>query len=60
MRKKSVSPKAFAIAPTFVAKHVLVIEDVVTTGQTIQAFTQALKMHGVSTVEIWSVCRTSL
>ena len=59
-RTKNLSSKAFFIAPAFVAKHVLVIEDVVTTGQTVQAFTQALKRQGVATVEIWSVCRTHL
>jgi ComF family protein len=59
-RTKNLSAKAFSIAPAFAAKHVLIIEDVVTTGQTVQAFTQALKIHGVTTVEIWSVCRTHL
>ncbi|MBS0288999.1 MAG: ComF family protein [Proteobacteria bacterium] len=59
-RGKNLSAKAFYISPNFVAKHVLVIEDVVTTGATIHAFATALKNHGVSTVEVWCVCRTSL
>lgn len=57
-RAKNLSQKSFHIAPRFNAKHVLVIEDVVTTGTTVNALTRALKGHGVSTVEIWSICRT--
>ncbi len=56
----ALTANAFKIAKEFKAKHVLVIEDVVTTQTTVNAFTMALKNHGVSTVEIWSVCRTSL
>lgn len=59
-RAKNVQAKDFHIAPSFKPKHVLVIEDVVTTMATASAFTMALKEHGVHTVEIWSVCRTSL
>ena len=58
-RSNNLNEKAFCISPDFAAKHVLVIEDVVTTGTTINAFTRALKQHGVRTVEILSVCRTS-
>ncbi len=57
-RVNNITQKAFHIAPDFNAKHVLVIEDVVTTGTTVQAFTQALKRQGARTVEIWSICRT--
>jgi predicted amidophosphoribosyltransferase len=57
-RSKNITAKAFHIAPSFSAQHVLVIEDVVTTGHTINALTTALKCAGVATVEIWSVCRT--
>ncbi|MBS0287119.1 MAG: ComF family protein [Proteobacteria bacterium] len=59
-RANNIQAKDFFIAPTFKAKHVLVIEDVVTTMATVNAFSLALKQHGVSTVEIWSVCRTSM
>ncbi len=59
-RAHNLSQHAFAISKDFSAKHVLVIDDVVTTMATISAFSRALKHHGVSTVEIWSVCRTKL
>ncbi len=57
-RSTNITSKSFHIDAGFNAKHVLVIEDVVTTGTTVQAFTQALKRHGARTVEIWSICRT--
>lgn len=59
-RLSNVRENAFAIAPSFDAKHVLVIEDVVTTAATVNAFARVLKHHGVHTVEILSVCRTRL
>jgi ComF family protein len=49
---------SFAINKAFKAKHVLIIEDIVTTGATIRALTMALKRQGVQTVEIWCCCRT--
>src|SRR5205823_2806463 len=57
-RATNMNAKVFAIKPTFKAKHVLVIDDVVTTGATVEAFTVALKQKGVETVEVWSCCRT--
>lgn len=59
-RIRNVNENAFAISPSFAASSVLVIEDVVTTATTVNAFARALKRHGVNTVEILSVCRTSL
>lgn len=59
-RAKNISDKTFSIDKCLKAKHVLVIEDVVTTGNTLQAFTMALKQAGVATVEVWACCRTSL
>jgi ComF family protein len=58
MRTQNVTDSTFAIAPHFKAKHVLVIEDIVTTGSTINAFATVLKRAGVKTVEVWSCCRT--
>lgn len=59
-RASNVTARAFAITPLFSAKHVLVIEDVVTTGATVNALARALTDAGVATVEIWSCCRTIL
>lgn len=57
-RRANITFKAFAVSSQLKGKHVLVIEDVVTTGATINAFAQALKKAGATTVEIWSCCRT--
>lgn len=57
-RQGNISAQTFHICPDFKAKHVLIIEDIVTTGATISALCRALKKHGVQTVEIWCCCRT--
>lgn len=57
-RQKNIKSSYFAISPEFKAKHVLIIEDIVTTGATINALSGALKSQGVQTVEIWCCCRT--
>jgi ComF family protein len=57
-REKNIQSSTFAIHSEFKAKHVLIIEDIVTTGATINALSAALKRQGVQTVEIWCCCRT--
>lgn len=60
IRAKNLTPRTFAVHKDFCAKKVLIIEDVVTTGATINALTIALKRANVKTIEIWSTCRTIL
>jgi len=57
-RVNNIHRNTFAIDNTFKAKHVLIIEDIVTTGATINALSVCLKHQGVRTVEIWCCCRT--
>uniref|UniRef100_A0A0Q9YFN1 DNA utilization protein GntX n=1 Tax=Candidatus Berkiella aquae TaxID=295108 RepID=A0A0Q9YFN1_9GAMM len=57
-RAKNIRTSTFHLKPNFQAKHVLVIDDVVTTGATISALSRCLKHQGVKTVEIWCCCRT--
>ena len=57
-REKNIHASFFAVRNDFKAKHVLIIEDIVTTGATINALSQCLKRQGVQTVEIWCCCRT--
>jgi len=52
--------QAFSIAPNFAAKHVVIIDDVVTTGSTVHALSRLLKQRGVQRVDVWSVARTSI
>lgn len=56
-RWQNLSDKSFSISKNFCARHVLIIEDVITTGTTINAFSKALKQTGVRTVEVWACCR---
>lgn len=39
-------------------KHVALIDDVVTTGATVNEITKLLKQNGVKRVDIWSIART--
>lgn len=38
--------------------HVAIIDDVMTTGQTVSSLTRALKVSGIRRVEVWCCCRT--
>lgn len=49
---------AFKVSENFHNAHVLVIDDVMTTGQTLHRLSQALKRKGASRVSAWLVCRT--
>lgn len=57
-REGNISAQTFHVRRDFKAKHVLIIEDIVTTGATVAALCRALKKQGVQTVEIWCCCRT--
>ncbi|GDX85723.1 amidophosphoribosyltransferase [Methylococcaceae bacterium] len=49
---------AFSISPNFNAKHVAIIDDVMTTGSTVHELAAALKMAGCDRVQVW-VCAKS-
>ena len=40
--------------------HVAIIDDVMTSGQTVNALSKALKQSGVKSVSVWSCCRASI
>lgn len=48
---------AFEIEPHHY-RHVALLDDVVTTGATAGQLTRLLHEHGVTTVEVWAICRT--
>lgn len=52
--------KAFAVNKKFKAKSVLVIDDVMTTGNTLQEFCKTLKQNGVEWITVWVCARTVL
>lgn len=58
-RKKNLKD-AFAIKKSVDGKHVAILDDVVTTGTTVEALTRALKESGAVRISVWSVLRSSL
>jgi ComF family protein len=40
-------------------KHVVIVDDIVTTGATVGAIAQALRLAGSETIEVWCMARTS-
>ncbi len=49
---------AFTLENTLRADHVALIDDVVTTGNTVAELTRLLKRDGVERVEVWALART--
>lgn len=49
--------RAFDLAATISYRHVAIIDDVMTTGATVDALAAALKRHGVAKVDIWVCAR---
>ncbi|MBD1558647.1 ComF family protein [Vibrio sp. S9_S30] len=49
---------AFTLNSSHVAKHMAIVDDVVTTGSTIRQLCQLLLDVGVETVDIYCICRT--
>lgn len=50
---------AFAVKRPIQARHVAIIDDVVTTGSTVTEMARILRAAGVEAVQVWSVARTS-
>ena len=48
---------AFAYAPRHQYRHVAIIDDIVTTGSTVQEITRLLHQQGVEYVEVWALAR---
>ncbi|PCH55186.1 MAG: phosphoribosyltransferase [Legionellales bacterium] len=48
---------AFEIVAPIPYTHVALVDDVVTTGSTVNALSKILKQHGVEQVDVWCVCR---
>lgn len=51
---------AFAMAGYFPYKHVAILDDVITTGQTIRELSTVLKASGVETIDVWCCARAAL
>jgi Predicted amidophosphoribosyltransferases len=49
---------AFRVSAPIRARHVAIIDDVITTGETVAEVARVLRRAGVETVEVWSCART--
>lgn len=56
-RRKRNLKSAFQILKPIPYEHVAIMDDVVTTGSTVNALTHVLKEAGITTVDIWCICR---
>lgn len=54
--RQSNMKKAFRASPNIAERHIIVIDDVVTTGHTAREITQCLKHAGAASVRIWCCC----
>jgi len=50
---------AFKIAAGFKARHVAILDDVVTTGATVDELARSLRRAGVERIEVWSIARVA-
>ncbi|MFK8066858.1 MAG: ComF family protein [Gammaproteobacteria bacterium] len=51
---------AFSVNGTFSAKHIAIVDDVVTTGSTVNELARMFQKSGVEKIEIWAAARTIL
>ncbi len=49
---------AFSLKNPLTARHVAIVDDVMTTGSTVNALARVLKASGVECVEVWAAART--
>ncbi len=57
-RRKNIR-RAFALSAPIAVRHVALIDDVITTGSTVNEIARLLKARGVRRVEVWAVARVS-
>ncbi|MGD8341437.1 MAG: phosphoribosyltransferase family protein [Gammaproteobacteria bacterium] len=57
-RRHRLAPSAFSVPDSLAGAQVAIIDDVITTGTTVNALAAALKAAGVLRVEAWAVARS--
>jgi len=57
VERKQNMKNAFRVIKPIPFEHVAIIDDVVTTGSTVNALSSALKESGVEIVDVWCICR---
>ena len=56
-RRKNTANAFKIIKNLYQTEHVAIVDDVVTTGSTVNALSKSLKNAGVSRVDVWCICR---
>lgn len=59
-KRKDNIKNVFEVKKNITTKHVAILDDVVTTGNTINEFSSILKKAGVEKIQIWSCARSSI
>jgi len=49
--------RAFAVHGTVTARHVLIVDDVITTGETCRQLAAVLRVHGVEKISVLAIAR---
>lgn len=49
---------AFRVDFPVVGRHIIIVDDVVTTGSTVAEIARLLKKQGAATIQVWCLCRT--
>ncbi|WP_275896449.1 phosphoribosyltransferase family protein, partial [Serratia marcescens] len=49
---------AFRLELPVQGRHMVIVDDVVTTGSTVAEIAQLLLRNGAATVQVWCLCRT--
>lgn len=50
---------AFSVAGIVPYKHIAIVDDVMTTGNTVNELARVLRKAGAETIQVWSVCRAA-
>jgi len=56
--RKSNLKNAFRLELPVAGRHMVIVDDVVTTGSTVAEIARLLKRNGAATVQVWCLCRT--
>ncbi len=59
-KRKNNVKNAFGLSYSITAKHVAILDDVITTGNTVSEITQLLQKTGVETIDVWCCARATL
>jgi ComF family protein len=59
LRKRNLK-NAFAVNKSVRDKHIAIVDDVITTGSTVQAIALQLKKAGARQVDVWAVLRAQI